>query len=636
MAVTPLRGQDTTAVEPQQMEPVVVSATRTETPLNQLGQSVTVVTRQQIEETRATDLGDLLRQVVGLDVRTNGQHSSSTAIGIRGLSGYHTKVLINGIVLQDSSSPQQMPILNDINLNDVERIEVVRGPGSTTYGANALGGVVNIITRSGQGAGRTCPDGTPNPLPTGNLGFEFGSHGRFRTSASARGQSGPVDYAVGWLRESEKGISAMDTELNEDNDAWRNQQVQGTLGLRLAPGLRLEVFGRYSSSDEEYDMGYPASMYSPATLDTGDTHNQRWQSGLRLAATDLFDGLLDSSVSASVADLSRGYRDADGWSYNDRFQGRTNQYTWQNTVHLHERLALTLGLDHTQESARIEDGGVPAWYIAPSTPIDDRHRTTALFSEIKAEPIDNLFLNAGARWNDHSVFGNTWTWTSAAAYHIPSTRTRLKVSAGEAYRAPSLYELYEPQYGNSSLRPETGTSWDGGFEQDLVGERLTFGSTYFRNRVNDYIGFDMASWKYDQISGIKANGLESFVRYRPIQDVTLQLTHTYQHTNDMEKDVAALALRPSHKASAAVTWRPRGGKLTVNLNGAYVDEQHTLSGGGDLLDAYVLANAVVSYRFTDYLEVYGRVHNLLNEDYQTAPHYNEYGRVYYAGINVSF
>ena len=271
MAVTPLRGQDTTAVEPQQMEPVVVSATRTETPLNQLGQSVTVVTRQQIEETRATDLGDLLRQVVGLDVRTNGQHSSSTAIGIRGLSGYHTKVLINGIVLQDSSSPQQMPILNDINLNDVERIEVVRGPGSTTYGANALGGVVNIITRSGQGAGRTCPDGTPNPLPTGNLGFEFGSHGRFRTSASARGQSGPVDYAVGWLRESEKGISAMDTELNEDNDAWRNQQVQGTLGLRLAPGLRLEVFGRYSSSDEEYDMGYPASMYSPATLDTGDT-----------------------------------------------------------------------------------------------------------------------------------------------------------------------------------------------------------------------------------------------------------------------------------------------------------------------------------------------------------------------------
>jgi len=616
-------GQGAATEAPQQMETVVVSATRTETPVSQLGQSVTVITRQQIEDTHAASVTDLLRQVPGIDFRSNGPHSSSTTLGLRGLAGYHTKVLLNGIPVQDTATTQQVPILNDINVDDIEQIEIVRGPGSTVYGSNALGGVVNVITRKGVGSER----------PTGTLGVEMGSHGRFRTSGSVRGQSGPLDYSFSVLRESEDGISAQDTPLNGDNDAWRNRQVQGTIGLRLAENVRLEYFGRYSSLDEEYDIA--DATWGPFQ-DSGDTHSQRWLSGLRLSATDLLDGLMDTSLAVSVADLTRGYRDEAGWSWDDRFSGRTVEYTWQSTLHLHERADLTLGIDHAQESATIDDGGNPGWGIPPTTPVDDRHRTTAAFAEIKTEPIDNLFLNGGTRWNDHSVFGYEWTWTAAAAYHIPSSGTRLKTSAGKAYRAPSLYELYEPQYGNPALEPEVGNSWDIGFEQDVCRDRVTFGSTYFRNRVSDYIGFDMLSWTYDQVSGVKANGLENFVRYRPIDDVTLQLTHTYQHTNSMEAEAAPLAFTPRHKGSADLTWRPCGGPVTINLNGSYCGHVNTAAGDGEHLEAYTLANAAVSYRLTKQLEVYGRVQNLLNENYEIAPNYNEYGRVYYVGMNVTF
>ena len=617
---------------PRQMETVVVSATRTATPVSQLGQSVTVITREQIENSRFSSLTDLLRQVPGVDFRSSGPQSSSTTLALRGMMGYHTKFLINGIPVQDASGVQQVPLLNDIDLADIEQIEIVRGPGSTVYGSNALGGVVHIRTRRGEEEGR----------PRVRLGMEAGSHGRLSSSGSVRGQSGPLDYSLSLRRESERGISAMDTPLNEDDDPWRHRQVQGTLGLRLAENVRLEYFGRYSRVDEEYDMGWPASEWEPATLDSGDTHSQRWLSGLRLEATDLLDGLLDVSLGASVSDLRRGYRDEAGWSWKDRFAGRTIEYTWQNTLHVHERADLVLGLDQVQESARLDDGGYPAYAIPASTPIDRRHRTTAVFAELQTEPVDNLFLNGGGRWNRHSVFGDEWTWMAAAAYHVPSWGTRFKTSAGKAYRAPSLYELYEPSYGNPDLDPEVGTAWDLGVEQDLCERRLTLGTTWFQNRVSQYIGWNPQATAqqpfgfYDQTSGIRSQGLESFVRCRPVDDVVVQFTHTYQHTLDMEANASPLQYKPRHKGSADLTWRPFAGPVTLNLNGSYCGHMNTVSGGGEHLDAYTLANAAVSWTVSEHLEVYGRVQNLLNESYRVFPNYNEYGRVYYVGMNVTF
>lgn len=611
------------AREPSRLDTVVVTATRTDTPLGQLGQSVTVIDREQIDNGQFTTVTDLLRQTVGVDFRANGPHSSSTSLNLRGLQGYHTKLLINGIPLQDNAGVQQMPILNDINLDDVERIEIVRGPGSTIHGSNAIGGVVNIITRRGA---------TATPQVSGNV--EYGSHGRIRTAAGVRGASGPVDYAFSALRESERGISARTTPLNGDDDGWRLQQLQGSIGLALAENTRVELFGRYSESDEEYDMA--DAVWGPFT-DSGDTHNQRWMGGVRFDATDLFDGLLDTTLSLSVADHRRGYRDNDGWSINDRFQGRSTDIHWQNTLHLHERVDLTLGIDRNHEEARVDDGGYAPWGIPPSVPVDDRHRTTAVFAALQTEPVDNLFLNGGVRWNNHSVFGYEWTYSAAAAYHLVDTGTRLKTSLGKSYRAPSLYELFEPLYGDPNLEPESGTSWDVGFEQDVCrDERIVFGSTYYRNRVTDYIGFDMTTWRYDQVSGIKTNGLESFIRLRPVRTVTVQFTHTYQHTNDMEAEASPLAFRPRHKGSADLNWRLLDDKLNMNVNGLYVGHQNTASGAGAHVDAYTLANAAIAYSFNEHFQVYLRAENLLNENYEVVPTYNTYGRTYYTGVNLRF
>ncbi|MBN2450272.1 MAG: TonB-dependent receptor [Lentisphaeria bacterium] len=620
-----LVAQETLPEEAAEMDPVVVTATHAATPLREVGQAVTVITRQEIEDSQWSNLTDALRQIPGIDFRANGPHATTSNLSIRGLEGYHTKVLINGIPLQDTSTGQQMPLLNDINLDDIERIEVLRGPGSTVHGSNALGGVVNIITRSGRDA----------ETPTGSVEIEYGSHGRVRTAGSIRGSEGPLDFSLSLLRESENGISAQNTPLNGDDDPWRQQQVQGAIGIQLDEHLRIEFFGRYTEIDEEYDNADAA--WGPFQ-DSGDTHHQRWMAGLRLLATDLLDGCVDSSLTASVTELARGYRDTDGWSLNDRYQGRTTEYDWKTTVRLHERARLTVGLANTHEEARVQDGGMPAWAIPASVPVDDRHRTHAAFAEAQLQPVDDLFLTAGARWNDHSLFGQEWTWSAAGIYHLTATGTRLRASIGKAYRAPSLYELYEPNYGEPSLEPETGTAWDAGFEQDLCPEnpRLTFGSTFFRNRVTDYIGFDLGTYRYGQISGIKSHGLETFLQTRPLENVTLRLSHTYTHTNNMEVEASPLAFRPRHKGSADLTWRLSDGRLTLNLNALYVAHRTTQHGGGEHLDAFLLANAAATLRVTQHVQVYLRGENLLNENYEIVPDYNEYGRVVYGGVRVDF
>ncbi len=590
---------------------MVVTATKTTTALHELGYSTTLVTRDEIERTKFTYVTDLLQTIPGLDYRSNGPHASTATLSIRGLEGYHTKVLINGIPVQDSSGTQVRPTLNDLFLTDVERIEVVRGGSSTLYGSNAIGGVVNIITRRGE-------DGIH-----GRVGVEAGSHGFQKYTLGLNGAEGIADFAITSTYTDQRGISVKSD--NDENDIFRMQSHSARLGLQLADNLRLDLFGRLAEGDEEYDDGW---AWDDGSAVNGDFHLQNYQAGAQLSAKNLFE-FWDSTLSASATQARRSDRDT---LLKSLYIGDTYEMEWQNSLRLDARNTFTIGYAYTEERADVDAYG---------TVIDERHRTDAIYAQHQFEPVENLFLTAGLRYNNHSVFGEETTYSGSAAYLIAATGTRLRASFNTGYRSPSLYELFAPgtmwgPLGNANLEPETSENWDVGFEQELHEGRVKFGVTYFETRVEDYIYFD---WMlgYAQASGIKTHGLESFIAWQATDDLSMRLSHTWQDTTSMETE-DDLPYRARNKAAADLNYRFLKQRAKLNLNAVYVGrrDKSQFELGPQRVDEYVLANLALSYQLTEQLEIFGRIHNLLNENYEVIRGYNSYDRSYYVGLNYTF
>ncbi|MFW5997078.1 MAG: TonB-dependent receptor plug domain-containing protein [Lentisphaeria bacterium] len=599
-ATTVMSGEETpeknkTVSETDKLEDMVVTATKTETPLQEIGHSMSVIERQDIEATNLTKVTDILNQVRGLQFWSDGPHANSNALSIRGLQGYHSKVLINGIPQQDTSGTQVFPSLNDLTLDNVERIEVIRGASSTLYGSNAISGVVNIITRKGEDDFG------------GSVSSEFGSHGFQKYNLSLSGAEDWVDYAVSATYLDEDGISAIIDD--DEDDAFRSKNYSADLGFQLHNNLRLEVFGRYSDTDEEYDI---------LPDDDGDYHIERSTGGFQLAATELFN-LLDSNLKLSTMKSRRGDKIS-----GDAFKGTTDELDWRNSIHLDDRNTTTLGYTYTAEDADVET----MW-----SALEESYYSNAFYLNHEIEALENLFLTAGLRYNDHSEFGDETTYSSSAAYLIDKTGTKLQASYSTGYRAPSLYELFDVSYGNPDLAPETSDTWDVGFEQNIFEDSVTFGVTYFETDIDDYIDYDLVNGEYIQVEGIKSDGVESFIDYQPLDKLSLRLTHTYLDTEN--KDTGdKLVRRPRHKLTGDVTYRFIEDRATANLQIEHFgkrDLKERVTG-----DDFTLANFALSYQLTDNLEVFGRVHNLLDEDYQVAHDYNTYGRTYYGGLRLSF
>lgn len=587
---------------------VVITATRTETKLKKLGQSITVISRTDIENSKATNITDLLRQQPGLDYKSAGTHSNASGIFIRGMNSYHTKLLINGIPVQDPSRTQVSALLVGLTTENVERIEIIRGSASTLYGSDAIGGVINIITRKGG-------EGEDTKF---TLSSEFGSFKHQKYNGTINGVKGPVDYhfGIGWLEDDNFSVKRSE----RDHDPHRNFNFNGNLGFQLAENLRLSLFGRYNNGWNEFDDG-PAEV-----------HAQQYQVGSKLEVTKLFDGLLDSSIMLSRGDSKRSFFLAPsmwGPGGSTGYSGITDNVELQNTLNFNKAHRLTFGYNRTSQEVDItETGGI--------TTVDDRFHTDALFAQHQWEVSEQLSLNGGVRYNNHSVFGDKTTYTLGASYVIPATNTRLKASFGTGYRSPSINELFGQFGPNPNLKPETSESWDFGFEQK-VSDSVDVGATYFNNRVSNYIGWT-GVWPtagYQQVSGIKIEGVESFINIQATDQLSINANYTYQHANNMESE-AKLYYRPSHKIGMNINYLCLNDKLNLNLNGTFVDRRTTDTAGQDELHAYTLLNFAANYKINESVNIYGRIENLLNENYQLSKDYLTKGRTFYVGLKYNF
>ncbi|MEW6501129.1 MAG: TonB-dependent receptor [Thermodesulfobacteriota bacterium] len=615
------------AAEPSaRLEEVVVTATRTPATVAEVGgSSVTVITAEEIAAKQQPTVEEVLKTVPGVSVVANGGMGTNTSVFIRGADSKNTLVLVDGVMFNDPSSGQRSANLANLTTDNIERIEIVRGPMSVLYGSNATAGVINIITKQGSGRPGYC------------LGGETGSHGTWKTYGGASGVVEKFDYSLNLSRTEAQGFST----ANDDNDriphangstsekdGWENSTFSGKAGFKITPDFDLSATTRYM--DSRVDLDSPISGYLQDNKVVGNPKDKYIDSEEMLVKLNLhnrlFNGWFDSNLYYQQSDMERNITDDSGRSF---YNGESAEIGWQGTVAAVAGNTLTLGASCFEEqmdasSVTRQSANVAGYWLQDQIALGE-----------------SFDVVAGVRLDDHDRFGSKATYRLAPSYVIEATATTVKASYGTGFRAPSLYELYHPTYGNPALRAEESAGWDVGVEQELLGRKLTVGVTYFETRFDNLIQWDFTTWKYAQATGdTTARGIESFARLSPVANLDLTISHTYTDTEDATG--ARLTRRPLNKASLSAACR-FSEKLRGNVDLLWVGERDEISSAKDrygnrvyTLDSYTVVNVAGSYALTPHLDLYGRIDNLFDEKYEEAWSYATPGLSAYGGAKFHF
>ncbi len=615
--------------EEKRLEPVVVTATKIETAAERLGAAVTVITEEDIERYRWQTVGDALQHVPGLVIQQSGGFGKTTAIRIRGASPQQVQVLVDGVRVKSPTAG--VAELTDISIDQIERIEVVRGPQSTIYGADAIGGVVNIITRRGRGPF--------SPYAS----VELGNYDTHRERAGFSGSLGILDYSLGgaWFesggRSTFEGVSG-----RLRNDGSEQGAVSSRLGLALPRDGHLGLSLRFTSTASELPFdGLTPTAQSPffvldpnaeqlsetLTVALEWTHKPVPWFELR-ARHGQFWNWLTFRDPATPADAAAGNLDLLFGETRSQIDVKRRETELVTAWHAGKWNTLTLGGEYRTESGTIDStsGGFP-------TRVDERLHTGSGFVQDELRLFDRLILSGGRRWDDHSSFGSVATDRASAVFLVRETGSKLRGTWGEGFRAPTINDLFFPQFGNPDLKPERSESWDIGVDQRLWRDRVRLGITYFDNRFRDLIVFDPSAvppaCPPDAIFGCPVNigrartkGVEVAAAVDLLETLTVSGSYTYTDSKDLDTG-DPLPRFPRHRYTAGLTWaplqalslfteaqvvsshfergRPRNsGYHRIDLGGAWRIVQRR--GAAPALDLTVRLNNVTDQ---DYMEVLG-------------------------------
>jgi len=612
---------------------IVVTATRDELPIEQVGSSITVVTAKEIEQQQKQTVADALRMVPGLDVVRSGGAGQTVSIFMRGGDSRHTLVLIDGVELNDPSTTGGEYYFGFLTTDNIERIEVLRGPQSTLYGSHAIGGVINIITKRGSGR------------PTGFVSAEGGSLSTAKESAGISGGTDLINYSLTLSRLDSSGISAAASRAgNSEADGYQNTAVAARLGIAPSQNSDIDISLRYTRSRNEADNGGGAGADDPNRVMRNEELQLRTQGTLLL-----LDDRWEQKLGVSLNDLTRSDdNDRDAAHPLDfqrsKYQGQTLKFDWQHILRLHTTNTLLIGAETKEEKAQSRLYLESSFGPYASTWDEQSARTNGIYLQDQLNLWDSWFSTAGVRVDDHDRFGSKVTYRLTTAYLFKQTDTRLKGSYGTGFKAPSLYQLYDPANGNVNLKPEKSTGWDVGIEQLLLERQIILGATYFRNEYKQLIDWELVDpiWftgMYKNVAKASSEGVELTASYQPTDSVALRAAYTYNLARDTQTG-AALLRRPKHKLTADINYR-FWGKGNLNLGLVCVgrrtdDDFSSWPATTVTLKGYTLVNLAASYDVTKNLQLFGRVDNLLDREYEEVLGYGTPGIGAYAGVKVSF
>jgi len=582
---------------------IVVSATRLARPAAEIGSAVTIIDAEELARRQYAFVADALRDVAGVSIARNGSGGGFASARVRGATSGQTLVLIDGVVVNDPAAPQGGFNFANLDLVDIDRIEVLRGPQSILYGADAIGGVISITTAGAGGS----------PL---SAFLEGGALGTVRGGASAAigGDKTFLRASLSGIRTD--GISRADggTEV----DGYRSIAASLRGGLALTEVWSLEATARFSDARAGID-GFPPPFFTLAdTLETEDTQDYSFSGVLKHADHRGYKGF-GGALTLAYAAIDRRNNDAGIETFTAEGDRLSADYV--ASAPLGPRVRLVGGAQI--ERAAVDVSGV----------VEDA-ASGAVFALVEVEPFDRFVISAGGRRDEFSNFNGATTARVAAAWSGFEGYV-FRASWGEGFRAPTLFELNFDQFGivpNPNLQPERSTGVDAGVERAFGGGAdpwLVARATFFRNRVRDQIDFDFLGNGYFNIDRTLARGIEVEVDWRLVE--TLRASLAYTVTDAVDAGTGADLLRiPKHKGTAIIDWTPTGAltlsaSLIVNGREADFPAPNRAFARLDLRAAYAVFNA---------LEVYGRVENATDAGYQDVSGFGEPPVSVYGGIRV--
>ena len=600
-------------------ETVTVTATRVETKLSEVGSDVTVLTAKDFANTKLTNVADVLRDVPGVTVSRSGGLGQATSVFIRGNKSEHTLVLIDGVPANDPTTPGATFDFSRLSLDNVDRIEVLRGPQSTLYGSDAIGGVVSITTKSGGGK------------PTGYLTLEYGSFQTFRESAGASGGNKEFKFSVAGSRTDSQGLSA--AAAGNERDGYG--ATQGSVKLSLDPTgwIGFDLISRASDAQTAIDG------FSNTTFLLGDTNAKNVvQEYYNLAQMrlSLCDDKWQQKVGLSYNKIDRETITSPGYGDDtvgqDSFHGSTHRVDWQNDLYFVENNIFTFGLDAEEQGSKTSSFNS----IYGSSASDDSRWQVGGFAQDQLKMFKPFYLTIGGRADGYQDIGTALTYRIAPSLVIEQTDSTFKASHGTGFKAPTLFQLFS-SYGNPGLQPEHSCGFDAGVEQRLFDKRVTVGATYFYNNIQNMIDYDFTTSKYNNVASANTQGVETMVSWKVTKDLSLSGTYTYTETRDL-KTGEQLLRRPYYAAGVALDYAfLKQGHLNVGADytGARADEDPNLFVRIENKE-YWWTHVAVSWDFTEHVQVFARFENPLNVHYQEVAGYNSPGCAAYAGLKLSF
>lgn len=606
LSLSPLAAQEIT----------VVTANRLPSALNSVASSISVIGEDEIEARQLRSLPDILSTVPGLNLVRVGGQGGQTSLFTRGTNSNHTKILLDGIDIADTSTPSGATDLGKFLAGDIERVEVLRGPQSGLYGSDAIGGVVNIITKGGEG-----------PL-TLTARAEGGSFDTYNQSASIGGSEGRFRYRA-TLQHLHAGATPV-TPLNllppgqlRNPDFFDNLTASTKLGVALSDDVSLGLTARWSQSltkvtGDAFSLVTFSSNPSPLRTRVA---GQNWQTR---GTANWNLGWLDQTLGLAYGSNQNRTNDPDNGAFAN--SGERVKLDWQGTVPLADGHVLVLGAETARDAVHL--------------PISAGYTTNAGFAEINSDFGSGINISGSLRYDDNSQFGNRLTWRIAPSIALGDTGLRLKGSAGTGFKAPSLDQLYHSYpafffFANPNLRPETSTGYDIGVEGGVWD--VTAGATWFHNDIKNLIATDPVTFStVINIGQARTQGVEVFAGWKPLEEVNLRADYTFTEAQDKATGLQLLR-RPTHKATLTGGWQfhpDADVSATILYVGPWFDGSRDFSVPRLKTEGYVTFNLAARWQASQMFTLFVRGDNLFDESYQNPVGFLGAERSFYVGVEA--
>lgn len=572
------------------------------------GASVEVITAEELQQQGTTTILDALRNRTGISTSQNGGAGSLSSLFLRGSNSAHTKVLIDGIPMNDPSGASRAFNFANLTTDNIERIEILRGPQSVIYGSDAIGGVINIITKRGQGNGQL------------NFSSYGGSLGTHYEGMQYSGGDEKSYYAIAGSYFATDSVSQAAARFgNNETDGFNVGTISGRFGWNLENDINLDYVFRITNAEVEidnWDFGAPNPIDNLNRSNISDNFANRVQLS-KLA----MDGRLEHKAAFSLTSYQRQDTNVPNAFWASIYNGETRLFDYQANYAWNDNNLITAGVSYQDEEASSDLQSLV------------NQTSTGVFLEDRITLKDNWHATAGVRWDEFSRAGEANTYRFSTIYYLEEKPAHLHASLGTGFRAPALAEnLFA--FGNPNLAPETSKGWELGYTTELKDGSMMLDATYFRNDFQNLIVWNPTLFVLDNVGLAQSSGVEVTLGWQLSERTSLNANYTYIRTRNNETGEELLR-RPKHRSMVNLDHALENEKTNIGLTLAYTGSRLDNPGGTTTeLAHFMLLNVYMTHELDERWTAYFRANNVTDQDYEELFGYGTPGATFYGGLSL--